>query len=230
MVGLIPLLLLRPFSPYTLSMPRPLTALSLGSGGVNGFVPLIAGDAEGQLYAPQANAPTPIGRVPGTVLELRCLGDLTFVVAYTRPEGLVKVELWERDGGTSRRSAFLLTLPVGSRPLLAVGPGGLAVGHARGRRAWLFDQRGETQRSVFELAEGLVGLAVRHDDRSGPPALVAAYENGGTEAYGAEGSLLWRRSVPSRGKLLSFEGSGRGDHAAWATDEALCQLEDTSLS
>ena len=219
MVGLLPLLLLRPSVPYTLSMPRPLTALSLGDAGINGWVPLVAGDTEGALYAPTPTGSNPIGRVPGRVIALRCLngmGEVPFVVAYAPPSGDERVELWRRVGGRGERSASLGTLPPDSRALVALGRSGFAVGSVRGRGASLYDADGNALGRVA-LPEGVVGLA-NAGDRDAGTAFVAALADGEARAYGADGAVRWRRTLPIRGRLLDFEG--RGECAAWATDEA----------
>ena len=219
MVGLLPLLLLRPFGAYALAMPRPLTALSLGRDGMDGWVPLVAGDAEGTLYAPRAGNPNPIGRVDGRVLALRCFDTLSFVVVYAPPLGEERVELWERDGNVSKRAASLGTLPEGARPLLALGEGTTAFGSVGGRRATLCHGDGKPSGAVVSLPEGVVGLATRWNEREGA-SLVAALSSGEIASYGIDGAVHWRRALPTRGRLLAFDGSQQSTRAAWASDES----------
>lgn len=218
MVGLLPLLILRPFSPYTLAMPRSLTALSFGEGGIDGGSPLFAGDAAGVLYAPSSKAPNPIGHVPGKVISLRCLGSLSFVVAYAPPVGEERVELWKGEGKKAKRAARLVTLPRGETPLLALSDTGFIVGSVGGREVFRYDLDGKPTGHVGSLSEGVVGLATARGN-DGATWVVTACSNGDLEAYGEDGTRRWRRTVPTQGRLIAFE-AGLTGYATWISNEA----------
>ena len=209
------MLLLRPFGPYTLMMPRPITALSLGVPMANGYVDLVTGDAEGGLYAPRKDVPHPIGSVPGRVTALRCGRNGSFVVAYAPSEGEQRVEIWNAQGDGAKRKAEIGRLPAEARPILAGGAGGIVFGHVGGRSVSRIDEVGNPLGRLENFPEGLVGVAPTASGKT-----IAAFANGTLVIYGQDGAVRGRRTLRTVGRVSDFEGNMNDERAAWLSDEA----------